>query len=99
MNPDTPILMIALQIPVTPETNVDAILDVIGKKVSQALDQIRREQVEQEQGKPVAAPVLDPEALAEWMQFRDSLVNETLELHTQATSQDLLSALGYTSVD
>jgi hypothetical protein len=91
MNPDIPILMITLQIPVTPDTTADEVLEAIGQQVSEALIEFREQQTTQE---PEA---IDPEEIAEREAFKASLVNETEEIFSTSTHQDLLSRLGYSA--
>ena len=83
MKPDTPILMITLQIPVNSETSVDQVLDAIGQAVSEALQNIQQQA---------------PEPETEAPQDREEMVTqETFESYTDATNEDQLSKLGYSS--
>jgi hypothetical protein len=91
MDPEIPILMITLQIPVTPDTDVKEVLDAIAERVAEALAEARRQQAQQEQ--PVAE---DPEAISA-AEFKASLVHETEERFSDTTRPDLLSRLGYTA--
>jgi hypothetical protein len=83
MNPETPILMITLQIPVTPDTTADEVLDAIGRQVSDALQDFRQQQ---------NAPDQDAQAMEE---FKASLPRETEENFSEATRSDLLARMGY----
>lgn len=85
MNPDTPILMITLQIPVTPDTTADEVLHAIGRQVTDALVEFREQQ---------AAPAAPS---SEQAQFRASVIKETEETFTAKTGTDLLSRLGYST--
>jgi hypothetical protein len=85
MNPDIPILMITLQIPVTPDTTADEVLDAIGRQVSDALHEFKEQQNAATQTLPV-----DEE-------FKASVPRETDEGFTHTTREDLLSRLGYRS--
>src|SRR4051812_30260241 len=83
MTPDTPILMITLQIPVTADTNADQVLDAIGKQVSDAIYAIKQQQT-----------VEDPEAIPQ-EEFNEWVTQETQEAYTDAPRDDLLAQLGY----
>lgn len=87
MTPETPILTIALQIPVLPETTTDKVLDSIAQKVSMALEEIRRQQ---------SAP--DPEPISQ-AEFNAWILKEVEEAYTEKTKGDLLATLGYESQD
>ena len=83
MNPDTPILMITLQIPVTPDTTADEVLNAIGRQVSDALVEFR----EQQSGPAETADDVE--------EFRASVIKETEETFSTRTGTDLLTRLGY----
>jgi len=83
MNPETPILMITLQIPVTPDTTADEVLDAIGRQVSDALQDFRQQQ---------NGPALESRAIEE---FRASVPKETQEHFSEDTRVDLLRQMGY----
>lgn len=83
MKPDTPILMITLQIPVNSETSVDQVLDAIGQAVSEALQNIQQQTPEPEMEAP-------PDR-------EEMVTQETFEGYTDATNEDQLSKLGYSS--
>ncbi len=87
MNPDTPVLMITLQIPVTPETTTDQVLDAIGKKVSEMLYEFRQQQSEE------ATETISQEEFNQWVP------KERSEPFTESTRKDLLEALGYASAE
>ena len=95
MKPDTPILMITLQIPVLPDTSADEVLDAIGQQVSQALHAIRAQQVDgdapAEDEEVAADAALDPDQL----EFKQSVVKETLEERSEALEKNLRAAMGY----
>ena len=82
---NTPILMITLQIPVRPETNADEILDIIGRQLNEALQQIKQQQQE-ETALPLSEDGLEEEA-----------PDERMESYSENTRQDLLAKLGYAS--
>jgi hypothetical protein len=83
---NTPILMITLQIPVRPETNAEEILDIIGRQLNEALQQIKQQQLQEETEVPLGEEELAEEAL-----------DERMESYTEDTRQDLLAQLGYAS--
>lgn len=87
MNPDTPILMITLQIPVTADTNTAQVLEAIAQKVDEALYEIKQQQAE-------GIEATDLESLSR-QEFKESLIDEKAERFTTATRNDLLSDLGY----
>jgi hypothetical protein len=87
MNPETPILMITLQIPVTPDTTADEVLDAIGKQVSDALQDFREQQIAPETES-------DPDQM-ELREFKASVPQETQEQFSDATRADLLTKMGY----
>ena len=89
MKPDTPVLMIALQIPVLPETNVEEILEAIGRQLGTALEQIRRDGVP----KPPADDE-DPERVPQ-TEFNATILKEEQETFSDDTRDDLLATLGY----
>lgn len=85
MNPETPILMITLDILVTPDTTADEVLDAIGRQVSDALQDFREQQ---------NAPDIEAQALEE---FKASMPKETQEHFSEDTRVDLLAQMGYKS--
>ena len=90
MNPETPILMITLQIPVTPDTTADEVLDAIGRQVSDALQDFRSQQNAPDPGRED----VDAEAREE---FKASVPKETQEHFSDLTREDLLAQMGYRS--
>lgn len=95
MKPNTPILMLSLLIPVTPDMEPEQIMNMIGHQVVEALQQIQsyqqnaqEEASEQESG--------DPEAIPQ-EEFNASVVKEMLEGYSAETRDDLLGKLGYAS--
>ncbi len=90
MNPETPILMITLQIPVTPDTTADEVLDAIGRQVSDALQDFRSQQNTPE-------PEIDDMDAQEQEEFKASVPKETQEHFSDLTRDDLLSQMGYRS--
>ena len=89
MQPDTPVLMIALQIPVLEDTSAEQVLAAIGQKVAEALAEIKDKQAQE-----APDPNADPEAIPQ-AEFNASVVKETQEPLTDDTAPDLLAALGY----
>ena len=83
MTPDTPILMITLQIPVLEDTSAEQVLDAIGQKVSEAISEIKQQRAS-----------LDPESIPQG-EFNEWVVKEIEEPYTAETRDDLLSQLGY----
>ena len=95
MKPNTPILMLSLLIPITPDTSAEQVINIIGHQVAEALQQIQVHQAnaqaagsEEDNG--------DPEAISR-EEFNASLPKEMLEAYTAETRDDLLGKLGYTS--
>ena len=91
MKPNTPILMLSLLIPVTPDVSPEQVINLIGHQVAEAMQQIRAQQEattdeDQENG--------DPESIPQ-EEFNASLVQETQESYTEETRDDLLAKLGY----
>ncbi len=83
MTPDTPILMITLQIPVLEDTNVDEVMDAIGQKVGEMLNEIKQQQFRGES------------EMASEEEARNRITSESQEAITTATEKDLLASLGY----
>lgn len=83
MNPETPILMITLQIPVLSDTNVGEVFEAIAPQLAEALEQIKHQ---------AAAP--DPETIPQ-QEFNASVLNEMQEGYSLDTHSDLLATLGY----
>jgi hypothetical protein len=90
MNPETPILMITLQIPVTPDTTADEVLDAIGRQVSDALQDFRSQQSSPD-------PEIDEVDAQEREEFKASVPNEKQEHFSDLTREDLLAQMGYRS--
>ncbi len=95
MKPNTPILMLSLLIPVTPDVSPEQIMNMIGHQVVEAMRQIqshqeiaRQEAIEQAAG--------DPEAIPQ-QEFNASLPAELLESYSEETRDDLLVKLGYSA--
>lgn len=95
MKPNTPILMLSLLIPVTPDTSAEQVINMIGHQVVEALQQIQVHQ-EAAQREIGAEDSGDPEAIPQ-EEFNASLPNETMEAYTPETRDDILGKLGYTS--
>ena len=89
MQPDTPVLMIALQIPVLQDTSAEQVLAAIGQKVAEALAEIKDKQNRETQEENA-----DPEAIPQ-AEFNASVVKETLEPLAAEHAADLLSVMGY----
>lgn len=97
MKPDTPILMITLQIPVLPETSADEVLDAIGQQVSQALHAIRAQQADKETpDEDVASVAVESAPLTpEQLEFKQSVIKETLEEPSAEFARNVLAEMGY----
>lgn len=89
MQSDTPVLMIALQIPVLEDTSAEQVLAAIGQKVAEALAEIKDKQTRE-----MKEANADPEAIPQ-AEFNASVVKETLEPLAAHHESDLLSAMGY----
>ena len=89
MQPDTPVLMIALQIPVLEDTSAEQVLAAIGQKVAEALAEIK-----DKEARETLAPDPDFDAAAQ-AEFNESVVKETLEPLAAEHAGDLLAAMGY----
>jgi len=83
---NTPILMITLQIPVRPETNADEILEIIGRQLTEALQQIKQQQMQE-----------DSEITFGEGEPAEETLDERMEGYSESTRQDLLARLGYAS--
>ena len=83
MKQNVPILTITLHIPLTPDTEVEEVLEAISSTVTEALGEIREQQ----------AAELPEDATDEEM--TQSLSEEALEGYTESTQEDLLARLGY----
>ncbi len=92
MPSDTPVLMIALQIPVLEDTSAEQVLAAIGQKVAEAIAEIKDKHA-RETSAP-AADAFDPEAIAQ-AEFNASVIKETLEPLSESSASDLLAAMGY----
>ena len=95
MTPETPVLMIALQIPLNAEITADQVLEAIGQQVREALEQIRSKQETDEGTEMTESAPERIELTAEQKQFKESLIKETLETYSDNTRDDLLAGLGY----
>ena len=83
MKPNVPILTITLHIPLTPDTEVDEVLEAIANTVSEALTEVRNQSSEEE-----PEQIQDEEPTAR-------VTDEALEGYTEATADDILTKLGY----
>ncbi len=83
MKQHVPILTITLHIPLTPDTEVDEVLEAIASTVGEALTEIRSQAAEE-----LPEQITDEEPAA-------MLSEEALEGYTDATNDDLLARLGY----
>ena len=83
MRPNIPILTITLHIPLTPDTEVDEVLEAISSTVTEALGEIRRQEAED-----LPEQESDEVGIARRSE-------EALESHTETTSDDQLVKLGY----
>ena len=92
MKPNTPILMLSLLIPVTPDTNPDQVINIIGQQVIEAMNQIRSHREEADQD------TADPESIPQ-NEFNSTLLDAKLESYSDPTKADLLSALGYNATE
>jgi hypothetical protein len=88
MKPNTPILMLSLLIPVTPDTSPEQVINIIGQQVLEALNQIQIHQSTLEEAET------DPEAVPQ-DEFNESVPRETFESYSDTTRDDLLAKLGY----
>ena len=82
-SPNTPILMLTIQIPVLEDTSAAQVLDALGPQLAEALAQIKQQ-----------ANAPDPEAIPQ-MEFNASVLREMDESYSDDTRGDLLAALGY----
>ena len=92
MKPNTPILMLSLLIPVTPDTSPEQVINIIGQQVLEAMNQIQLHQSAQ------ADAETDPEAVPQ-AEFNDSVPRETFEAYSDTTRDDLLAKLGYEATE
>jgi hypothetical protein len=83
MKPNVPILTITLHIPLTPDTEVEEVLQAIAATVTDALGEIRSQEADE-----LPEQVEDEEVASH-------LSDEALESYTETTSDDLLVKLGY----
>ena len=90
MNPETPMLMITMQIPVLPDTDANQVMAAISEQLTQALEEIKRKHLQANEVEGFEEPE-DSETAA----FRASVLKETLESYTDDTKSDLLVAMGY----
>ncbi len=81
--PNTPILMLTIQIPVQDDTSAEQVLDALGPQLAEALAQIKQQ-----------ANAPDPEAIPQ-DEFNASVLHESEESYTDDTRSDLLASLGY----
>ena len=85
MRPNIPILTITLHIPLTPDTEVDEVLEAISSTVTEALGEIRRQEAED-----LPEQESDEVGIARRSE-------EALESHTETTSDDqLVKLVGFT---
>ena len=82
MQPDMPMLMITLQIPVAADTNAEEILDAIGQQVRDSLNAFKQQNERDFRNAPHYYE-------REWNS------PEMQEEPTRSTERDLLSGLGY----
>jgi len=85
MKPNIPILTITLHIPLTPDTEVEEVLEAIAATVTDALGEIRNQEADEL-----------PEDISDEEQSTH-LSDEALEAYTETTHDDLLAQLGYTA--
>jgi len=85
MRPETPILMITLQIPVLPDLSVDDVLEAIGQQVGEALETIRKQKADAAEAEEPVVEVTTSTTKSE----------EVLEPFTDDTRDNLLEKLGY----
>lgn len=83
MKQNIPILTITLHIPLTPDTEVEEVLQAIASTVTEALGEIRS-QVADELPEQITGE--EPSSL---------LSDEAMESYTNTTRDDLLAKLGY----
>jgi 2',3'-cyclic-nucleotide 2'-phosphodiesterase (5'-nucleotidase family) len=83
MKPNVPILTITLHIPLTPDTEVEEVLEAIATTVTDALNEVRGQEDDE-----MPEQVTDDEPLFH-------LSDEALEGYTDTTKDDLLVKLGY----
>ena len=83
MRKNVPILTITLHIPLTPDTEVEEVLEAIASTVTEALGDIREQQAAE-----MPEDTEDDEASPQ-------LSDEALESYTDTTQEDLLARLGY----
>ncbi len=95
MKPNTPVLMLSLLIPVTPDVSAEQIMNIIGHQVVEALEQIQA-QHQIAASETAAQEHDDPEAIPR-AEFNASVLNETVESYSKETRDDLLGKLGYPS--
>ena len=95
MKPNTPILMLSLLIPVTPDVSPEQIMNMIGHQVVEAMQQIQAHQ-EIARQEALELSSSDPEVIPQ-EEFNSSVPMETLESYTAETHDDLLEKLGYSA--
>lgn len=83
MKPNIPILTITLHIPLTPDTEVEEVLEAIAATVTDALGEIRSQEADE-----LPEGVTDEEPATH-------LSEEALEGYSDITHDDLLAKLGY----
>jgi len=98
MKPNTPVLMLSVLIPVTPETSPEQVINMIGYQVVEALRHIQEQQaVEEITSADGDEPNNgDPEAIPQ-QEFNATVQHEEFESYSDATKDDLLGKLGYTA--
>ena len=95
MNPETPILMITLVMPMSAEFDAAQVGEAIGQHIGQALEEIKRRQG---MASDEEMEFDDPEAIAD-AAFRESLPKETHESYTEDTRPNLLAQMGYAGAE
>jgi 2',3'-cyclic-nucleotide 2'-phosphodiesterase (5'-nucleotidase family) len=87
MKPNIPILTITLHIPLTPDTEVEEVLEAIATTVTDALNEVRGQESDD-----LPEQVTDEEPATH-------LSDEALEGYSENTKDDLLVRLGYGPAD
>lgn len=87
MNPEMPVLIINLQIAITPDTSAEELMAVIGQKLDEAFVELREHQ---------ADVSFEPDSAESAEDFAAPGLMEVLEGYTEDTDVDLLKAMGYT---
>jgi len=84
MRPDTPVLMIAIQVPLLQETNAEEVLEAIRHELAAALREVKRRH-------GISASDADRGGTM------PAIPRETDEPFSPETREDLLARLGYTA--